>query len=205
LWNADTLTLSSFEDAPTLNAAFTGQNACAGNLRPGRYAQVQSQTSGGVDFQLYSIHLDSGVKDRDFQHRSEVYDAVPVLERNGESVFQFDGDVVVAGDWNTMGRAEPPAVAAAQEILSMDTTLHPIYRRVTPSPACSEYFDKNPGLLDHFAVSSGMQEAAIGARVTGYCAVHQCNPIAGQMPAAYERLSDHCPVVLDLQDVDLDT
>lgn len=204
LWNENSVTLDSFADAPALNGAFSGQSACAGNLRPGRYAKVKSRTSNGVDFQIYSIHLDSGVKDRDFQNRSKVFDEIPTLERDGEPVFHTDDDVIIAGDWNTMGRTESPEITGQQEILSMATTLHPTFRRVEPSPACSEYYEQEPGLLDHFAVSSGMQEAAITARVTGYCAVHQCNAISGQMPVAYERLSDHCPVVLDLQDADLD-
>jgi hypothetical protein len=49
-----------------------------------------------------------------------------------------------------------------------------------------------------------MQEAAANARVTGYCALAACADLTGALPAAAERLSDHCPVVVDLQDRDLD-
>jgi hypothetical protein len=52
--------------------------------------------------------------------------------------------------------------------------------------------------------STGMQEVAATARVTGYCAVVGCTDLTGALPAAAERLSDHCPVVVDIQDQDLD-
>jgi hypothetical protein len=54
------------------------------------------------------------------------------------------------------------------------------------------------------ATSSNMQEAAASARVTGYCALAACADLTGALPAAAERLSDHCAVVVDLQDRDLD-
>jgi hypothetical protein len=39
---------------------------------------------------------------------------------------------------------------------------------------------------------------------SSYCAVAGCAPIIGALPAAAERLSDHCAVVVDIQDRDLD-
>ena len=52
--------------------------------------------------------------------------------------------------------------------------------------------------------SVGMQEVAATARVTGYYAVAGCAHLTGSMPAAAARLSDHSPVVVDIQDRDLD-
>jgi exonuclease III len=72
------------------------------------------------------------------------------------------------------------------------------------TPNCTEYFEGKGGALDHIVASTGMQEVATTARATGYCAVAGCALIAGAMPAAAERLSDHCPVVVDIQDKDLD-
>ena len=40
-------------------------------------------------------------------------------------------------------------------------------------------------------------------QVTGYGALASCATITGAMPAAAEHLSDHCPVVVDIQDRDL--
>jgi exonuclease III len=72
------------------------------------------------------------------------------------------------------------------------------------TPNCTEYFERKAGALDHVVASAGMQEVATTARVTGYCAVAGCADLTGALPAAAELLSDHCPVVVDIQDRDLD-
>jgi hypothetical protein len=41
-------------------------------------------------------------------------------------------------------------------------------------------------------------------QVTGYCALAGCARMGGEIPAAYERLSDHCPVVFDVTNRDED-
>jgi hypothetical protein len=72
------------------------------------------------------------------------------------------------------------------------------------APACTEYYNKHAGILDHVTVTTAMREAARSAQVSGYCAVNNCVPLAGAAPAAFERLSDHCPVVFEVQDKNLD-
>ncbi len=71
LWNQDRVSLSSLEDEEQLNGSFArfGGGACAGNIRPGRYAYVKSETAGGVDFHVASVHFDSGIGDKDYQNR----------------------------------------------------------------------------------------------------------------------------------------
>jgi hypothetical protein len=105
-----------------------------------------------------------------------------------------------------MGREEAPPITAAEELVAFDQQLSPGFRRLpmTPTPVCTEYFDGQPGTLDHIVVSQGMQEAAATARITGYCAVAQCAALAGSQPAAAVRLSDHCPVVMEIRNEDQD-
>ena len=54
--------------------------------------------------------------------------------------------------------------------------------------------------------TSGMTEIADGnARVTGYCAVVDCERLSpDRIPRAYRELSDYCPVVVNLKNVDDD-
>ena len=81
------------------------------------------------------------------------------------------------------------------------------FRRVESGPACSEYYRGEGGLLDHFAVTRGMREVGPEARahVEGYCAEVACARLPERhMPRAYEELSDHCPIVLEIADRDLD-
>lgn len=204
LWNSQRLTLENQVDVAALNGAANGTpaSACAGNLRPGRYAHVKTQ--GGVDFHLLSVHLDSGTTDRDYQHRRIAVERISSLAVDGTPLLTTDPDVIVVGDYNTMGRKEAPPISAQEEITTLQDELAPSFSRRPPTPACSEYFDGKAGLLDHVVASTGMQEAAATARVTGYCAVAQCKDDVNPMPAAYEKLSDHCPTVFEVQNTDVD-
>ena len=40
--------------------------------------------------------------------------------------------------------------------------------------------------------------------MTGFCAVTNCADFGVTAPAAFEKLSDHCPIVVDIVDEDLD-
>ena len=71
------------------------------------------------------------------------------------------------------------------------------------APSCPAYHERQGHTLDHLVASVGMQEVAPLARVTGYYALARCQELVGPRPAA-ERLSDHCPVVVEIQDRDLD-
>jgi predicted extracellular nuclease len=103
-----------------------------------------------------------------------------------------------------MGREDAPPISGPEELAVFDRELAPGFRRLPMTPNGTEYFEGKAGTLDHLVASTGMQEVAATARVTGYCALAACATITGAMPAASERLSDHCPVVVDIQDRDLD-
>lgn len=207
LWNSRRVSLNNQADSCELNGATTpgpSCDACAGNLRPGRYARVQSARAGGADFHIAAAHFDSGKNDRDYDHRRIASERIALVSSGGTPVLESDGDLVVLGDLNTMGRDEPPQISAAEEIDLFDDELAPAFQRLIPQFACSEYFQGEGGLLDHIVLSTAMQEDATETRLTGYCAVERCARIEGAMPAAYERLSDHCPILLEVNDEDLD-
>ncbi len=72
-------------------------------------------------------------------------------------------------------------------------------------PQCTHYFRGRGSWLDHVLVANNLKETtAASARVTGYCAVAGCKRIEGDYPLAYRRLSDHCPVVLEMSNRDED-
>jgi endonuclease/exonuclease/phosphatase family metal-dependent hydrolase len=177
------------------------------DLRPGLFARVKSRR-GGVDFQIVVMHTDSGTKDRDYQNRLRFLDSLQV-ELPGR--LHEDGDVIVLGDLNTMGRLPEdglPRVRAEQEIANLDETAGDMgLRRLTNSPSCTEYYRGRGSFLDHILVTSAMAEAPSEsvARVFGYCAEAECQPIdQDHMPYDYLFVSDHCPVVIDLIDADRD-
>ena len=50
-----------------------------------------------------------------------------------------------------------------------------------------------------------MEEVAdFTANVSGYCEIVSCENISGTMPAAYADLSDHCPIVFVINNIDID-
>ena len=177
------------------------------DLRPGLFARVTS-LRGGVDFQVIVMHTDSGTKDRDYQNRLRFMDSLAVeLSVRGEA----DRDIIVLGDLNTMGRLpdeDLPRVTAEEEIADLDAKAEEMgLRRLPDLPACTEYYRGRGSILDHILVSRAMTEAPSNAvaRVAGYCAVAGCQRLdPDDMPYDYEHVSDHCPVVIDLTDVDWD-
>jgi endonuclease/exonuclease/phosphatase family metal-dependent hydrolase len=204
LWNGARVALLQRTDVWELNGAATSPtaNACVGNLRPGRYALAK--TPIGVDFHILSVHFDSGTRTRDYDHRRQAAQRIGQIAIGTTPILPLERDMVVLGDYNTMGKGEAPPVSAQQELAVFDGELAPGFCCLSMTPNCMEYFKGKGGTLDHVVVSTGMPEAAATARVTGYCAVAECANIAGAMPAASERLSDHCPVVIEVQDRDLD-
>lgn len=204
LWKGARVALLDLTDAWELNGAASGPdaNACAGNLRPGRYALAK--TPIGVDFHLVSVHLDSGKTNRDYGNRRQASQRINQITIGNTPIVALDRDVLVLGDYNTMGRDDAPPLSAQEELVVFDGELAPGFRRLAMTPNCTEYFERKGGALDHVVASTGMQEVATTARVTGYCAVAGCADLSGALPAAAERLSDHCPVVVDIQDRDLD-
>ncbi len=177
------------------------------DLRPGLFARVSS-LRGGLDFQIIVMHTDSGTKDRDYQNRRRFLDALELELADRRSA---DGDIIVLGDLNTMGRVAEggfPRVRWDEEISHLDESAVEMgLSRLPNSPACTEYYRGRGSFLDHILVSATMSEvpAETVARVFGYCARSNCERLdADRMPYDYAHVSDHCPVVVDLLDVDRD-
>lgn len=203
IWNSSRLNVSGFKDMWEFNSrADASSSPCKGNLRPGRYCYVKSK-QGGVDFHMISVHSKSSPKPSSQQERFEV------LNRLGEAaapLMEKDEDMIVLGDFNTMGDGSPDS--AEKEIQSLKTICqqqNPAFLHFNVSPACSEYYKGHGGWLDHVLVTQTMQEIPFyNAYVQGYCKVVLCGHITGDMPQAYVQLSDHCPVVFEITDKDLD-
>lgn len=177
------------------------------DLRPGLFARVKSKI-GGLDFQIIVMHTDSGTKDRDYQNRLRFLDS---LAAGLPDRMRVDADFIVLGDLNTMGRLADDGlsgVSAADEIENLDARARGMgLRRLSNSPACTEYYQGRGTILDHILVSDGMAEAGSDprARVLGYCGENACRRLdRDDMPYDYTHVSDHCPVVIDLIDADQD-
>lgn len=183
-------------------------SACAKQLRPGLAGYFTFP--GGLDLHIVSVHLKSTRAKRSLDLRARSLARLPAaLSQLRAGV--LDDDVLVVGDYNTMGcRDCVPPVSPGEELARISLALaEPSSRlRVVPSDApCTQYSRGRPTRLDLFAAADSMLELlpASVVHVRGTCAELGCRRARAQhMPLAHQRLSDHCPLVLDLMDQDLD-
>ncbi len=184
--------------------AINPQGGCSHHLRPG--LAVYLRFEGGLDASLLVTHLDSGRSPRDHGNRVRSVEAIgraatELAERHG------DADVLVLGDLNTMGcDGCTPAVDAAAELDALDAALAARIRRVQGAVPCTEYYRGRGSLLDHVLVTRATAELAPDARLEahGPCAQHRCQLPRGVRPPMLTHLSDHCPVVVELDGADRD-
>jgi endonuclease/exonuclease/phosphatase family metal-dependent hydrolase len=194
--------LTSFE-----TAAGAGSDArCSSSEAPGFVAYVR--LAGGPDFHLVVIHAPAGDERTGHGQRGAGWLALNELTRrlarsNGDS------DVIVAGDLNTSGCKDcAPPIDSPTETRSLAeriASFHTPLRLVPANGTCSFVLHNQPMLLDHFLVAKDMVEVAASATasVSGYCGAAQCKDVLP--PAnAEKRLSDHCPILLELPRADRD-
>ncbi len=194
--------------ATTVAAMNPHGEACKDSLRPG--FSLHLTLPGGLDLHFVSIHSKSGSDRRSLDLRNKSISAIVAAHRALLGV-EGDSDVLLAGDFNTMGCKDcSPAISATDELASTDRALGALstrYRRIPASATCSEYYRGHGTLLDHFVASASFAElgAAPRTRVSGRCGDSACAAAPAGGPGAAEReLSDHCPLFLDVADRDLD-
>jgi len=194
--------------ATTLAALNPHGEACKNSLRPGFALHVTFP--GGLDLHFVSVHTKSGTERRSLDLRDKSLAALPEAHRALQGV-EPDADVLVAGDFNTMGCKEcSPEISPDDELARTDRTLDKLpvpFRRVPAEQSCSEYHDGRGTLLDHFFASRSFAELGkeTRTRVSGTCGDSACAVGPPRGPGAAQReLSDHCPLFLDIPDRDLD-
>ncbi len=180
---------------------------CSGRLRPALAAYVKSRR-GGADFHFVTTHLDSGRTKRDFEHRRKAWDLVDAVSHE-RTARVADEDIVLAADFNLMGCAECGVATSRDELALWSDAAGALKRPLRVAPLdhpCTEYYRGHGYVIDQISVSSSMREAnGAGAVVSGLCGATRCAVLdAETMLPLFDRISDHCPVVLDLADQDLD-
>lgn len=196
LYDSSRVKVSDLRELPGLNPK---GEACASNLRPGFGAKVK--LPGGQEVQVVTVHLDSGEAMRDYDNRVK---SATALREVTASAKPGQG-VIVLGDFNSMGCKEcTPVVSSAEELAALDTAAEAAgLDRLVPAGerVCTHYMGGKPTWLDHVLVSKApLDLTAARMELAGPCASLRCKGIKKGVgkPVAFDRLSDHCPVVVEL-------
>ncbi|HTQ04484.1 MAG TPA: hypothetical protein VMI54_11540 [Polyangiaceae bacterium] len=178
---------------------------CKNELRPGLAGYFAFP--GGLDLSVVAAHLKSGVDERAFTDRARSFDAFAEAAA-AEQRRTRDRDVLFIGDMNTMGCEDCDVpVAPVAELARIDAAFassHASLARLGAEPACSHRYAGHSVLLD-WAAKSDLAELPSGSHVTvsGACGELGCDAL-GEHLAPEQHLSDHCPIWVDLDDVDRD-
>ena len=202
IWNETRVRASELETVAALNPHGT---ACENQLRPGLAARFK--LPGGLDVTTVSAHFKSMADRHGFTLRGRSFAAIPDVLRE-VTAKAHDADFLLLGDLNTMGCEQcSPVVSAADEVRAVDRQLTAAgLRLVTADAAGTELYEGRSTLLDHAVVSAAMRELSAGSQshVVGACAAGARALTHRAAKQVKRALSDHCPIVLDLTDRDLD-
>jgi endonuclease/exonuclease/phosphatase family metal-dependent hydrolase len=177
---------------------------CRDQLRPGLAGYFAFP--GGLDLSIVAAHLKSGADERGIDDRARSFAAFGAAAA-AEGARTNDRDVLFIGDMNTMGcETCDPVIAPGAELAREDAVFAAAstLSRVPAEPACSHHYGGRSILLD-WAVRSDLAELPSGRHVvvSGACGELGCDALGSELPAQ-RYLSDHCPIWLDLDDVDRD-
>lgn len=199
LWNEARVQASAGSTVAALNPS---GEPCTNQWRPGYAARLRFP--GGLDLVAVSGHFKSMSDLRSLELRRASFGALAEVLRENEARYN-DADLLLLGDLNTMGcETCTPPITAAQELASAAQVLtNGDLRLVAADAAGSHFHEGRASLLDHAVASRRMRELAVTTRshIAGACAVGAQVTIGKK---AKKLLSDHCPLVLDLSDRDLD-
>lgn len=196
LWNEARVKLESVRSIAALNPA---GSMCASSLRPGLGGHARFED--GSDLHVISVHLDSGEKARDFQHRAV---SVRALASILPELRARDADALVLGDYNAMGCSDcAPAVTAKDELAQLDGSLSELaLHRLEHGLGnrCTHYYRGRGGLLDLAVATAPLKDRLQAVHASGVCEALACErPRRGETARAWEVLSDHCPLIVQLE------
>jgi endonuclease/exonuclease/phosphatase family metal-dependent hydrolase len=176
--------------------------------RPAFGGYFRSLRPGGIDFIFLTVHLESGPKNFADRRRQNRALASWIENRVSET---GDLDVIVLGDFNTMGS---PRGGVEGELQSVDAVLGRAgLERLANPIGCTSYWEgegdrdgvHQPSLLDHvFVAGFGAGAITKPLEVWLHCARWQCEELisrSGEEDGTFFDVSDHCPLTFEIRDV----
>jgi hypothetical protein len=197
LYDASRITGTNFREIPILNPNPVCDNVASPGF--GGYFKV----AGGPDFHLISVHFTAGNSVEGIEGRDYSFSALQAVADEAIGLVA-DNDVFFTGDFNTSGCPDcSPEVSSAAEVAERGQEVAAMATPLTllgASESCTRHVDNDPPLMDLFLVSQGSAEVPGEsiAHVSGICEATACGRLRNWLEDARNRLSDHCPVLLDL-------
>jgi endonuclease/exonuclease/phosphatase family metal-dependent hydrolase len=200
LYDANRVTGSQFRDVPVLSP----NGECSNDVSPGFAGYFSIET--GPDFHLIAVHMEAYKTAYALASRRDSVAAMAQVATDARAIVA-DDDVIFAGDFNTTGCDEcDPAVSSSDEVLALNREVRLLDVPCSLLPASLACSHPGGSLLDHFVVAESMQELPPGAiaEVAGICSETECSHPHEHYQLAIERVSDHCPITLELAGADQD-
>lgn len=201
LFDQRRVTGTEFREIPSLNP----DPVCSNTVSPGFAGYFAIE--GGPDFHLIAVHAQVGSSQPSFEKRAGVVAALEAATNDAVAI-NSDTDVIVAGDFNSVGCEEcDPVVSNEDEVAILEGTIadFKVPLALLPgSQACTRVGGE--GYVDHVLTTADMAEVPADsvAHVAGVCEETSCDREVNWLEDAHDRLSDHCPVLVDLARTDDD-
>jgi endonuclease/exonuclease/phosphatase family metal-dependent hydrolase len=178
-------------------------------MRPAFAGYFRSLRTGGVNFTVVVVHLESG-PDNFGDRRRQNRELATWLDRWVGEV--GDADVIVLGDFNTTGS---PRGGLEGELQSVDAILGRAGLERLDNPlGCTSYWEGRgdrdgiqvPSLLDHVFVG-GFGTDAISRPLEAWlhCSRFRCEDLisrVGEEDGTFWDVSDHCPLTFEIRDLE---
>jgi len=192
----------NFREIPSLNPDPVCSNAVSPGF--GGYFSI----AGGPDFHLIAVHGQTGPSQPSYEKRQLITAALAAVVTEAY-VINSDQDLVFAGDFNTVGcETCDPVLSNEDEVAELAQSVAAFDPALTLLPTtedCTRVAEDMPR-IDHMIAATTMAEVPEGTQVhvSGICEEISCDRQVNWLEDAYDRLSDHCPLVLDLAELDDD-
>jgi endonuclease/exonuclease/phosphatase family metal-dependent hydrolase len=204
LYDQSRVTGANFRELPVMNP----DPVCSNEASPG-FAGYFSVKGGGPDFHFIAVHFQAGSGASSIERRDYAISTMQGVVDEALALVP-DSDLIFAGDFNTSGCEDcDPALSSIDEVTEFSNTLLSFetpLRLVSSSEGCSFQQDDDPPLMDLFVATQSTAEVAADAvaHISGICEATDCGRLRDWLEDARDRLSDHCPVLLDLAAEDAD-
>lgn len=195
LFDQRRVTGSEFREIPSLNP----DPVCSNFVSPGFAGYFAIE--GGPDFHLIAVHAQVGSSQPSFEKRAGIVAALEAATNDAVAI-NSDTDVIVAGDFNSVGCEEcDPVISNEDEVAILEGTIadFEVPLALLPgSESCTRVGGE--GYVDHVLTTADMTEVPADsvAHVAGVCEETSCDREVNWLEDAHDRLSDHCPVLVDL-------